>query len=270
MREVEFRIELRDGRSRVAQLIEGDGGWGECSPLPGYHCDPEAARAAAIEAAAGDWPEPVRSSVPVNSLVATDDFDPDALRGFDCVKVKVGDPGDIDRVARVRDAVGPDVRIRVDANGAWEVDEAIGRIGALARFDLEYVEEPVRGLEALAQVRRQVAVPIAVDESVRSLADARDARHAADVLVLKVQPCGGVRRALQWTDAFAGPVVVTSMMETSIGLRAGLALAAALPALPYSCGLGTALALVRDVTADPLVPVDGQVVVRDVTPDLIA
>ncbi|MFZ4584581.1 MAG: enolase C-terminal domain-like protein [Acidimicrobiia bacterium] len=267
--EFPFRITLRDGRVRDATLIEGPGGWGECSPLPGFHCDPAAARAAAEEAAAGDWPAAVRTAIAVNALVGGDRFDAAALRGFSTVKVKVGDAGEVDRVARVRDALGPHARIRIDANGAWDEDTAVDRIGALARYDLEFVEEPVHGLDALARVRAQVAVPIAVDESVRSVEDAQAAAAAADIIVVKVQPCGGVRAALRWADAFGGPAVVTSMMETSVGLRAGVALAAALPELPYACGLGTATELVADVTSDPLVPIDGVVAVRPVVPDLI-
>lgn len=269
MREHLFRIELRDGRRRDAVLLEGDGGWGEWSPWPDYDCDPVAARRAAEEAAHGEWPNPVRTSIPVNALVGAGPLAAALPAAFPAVKVKVGDVSDVERVARVRDAVGPDVALRVDANGAWDEETAVTRLTALARFGIELAEEPVHGLDALARVRARVAVPIAADESVRSLADARAARGAVDVLVLKVQPCGGVRAGLEWAAEFGGPVVVTSMMETSIGLRAGVALAAALPDLPYACGLGTASALVRDVTSTPLVPVDGRVPVRDVVADLV-
>lgn len=264
-REHPFEIELRDGRRRLATLFEGSG-WGEASPLSGFACDPERARAAAIEAATGEWPVPVRSVIPVNALVVGDHIDAASLAGFRTVKVKVGDTGDIDRVARVRDVVGPEVALRVDANGAWDEATAIERINAMARYHLEFVEEPVHGLEALARVRRAVSVPIAVDESVRTLADAQTVarRDVADLMVLKVQPCGGVHAALHWAEAATVPVVVTSMMETSIGIRAGLALAAALAELPYACGLATASALVRDAVTDPLVAIDGTIAVRDV------
>jgi O-succinylbenzoate synthase len=169
----------------------------------------------------------------------------------------------------VRDAVGPDVGVRVDANGAWDVDTAVTMIAKLAEFDLEYVEQPCATLEDLARVRRRVDVPIAADECIRSLDDARElrARNAADVIVVKQQPLGGVRAALAVVDAADVPAVVSSMMETSVGIAAGLALAAALPELPYACGLATLGALAGDVTHAPLVPVDGVLAVRTVAPD---
>ena len=266
LREHGFDIVLRDGRRRRATLLHGEA-WGEMSPLPGYDCEPEAARMAATEAAFGEWPAPIRTSIPVNALVDSDVIDAEALRGYSTIKIKVGDAGDIDRVARVRDVVGASVALRVDANGAWDEATAIERIAAMARFDLEYAEEPVHGLDALARVRRAVDVPIAADESIRGLTDALTvrARDAVDLIVLKVQPCGGVHEALRWADAAGVPAVVTSMMETSIGIRAGVALAAALPELPYACGLATATALVHDAVVDPLVALDGAIPVRDVT-----
>jgi O-succinylbenzoate synthase len=131
------------------------------------------------------------------------------------------------------------------------------------------VEQPCATLEDLARVRRRVDVPIAADECIRSLDDARElrARDAADVIVVKQQPLGGVRAALAVVDAADVPAVVSSMMETSVGIAAGLALAAALPELPYACGLATLGALAGDVTHAPLAPVDGVLAVRTVAPD---
>ena len=165
--------------------------------------------------------------------------------GFPAVKVKVGrtDPrDDVDLVAAVRDAVGPAVALRVDANGAWDIETAEAMIGRLARFDLELVEQPVAALDDLARLRRRVDVPVAADESVRSIGDARclATLEAADLIVLKVQPLGGVRTALRVAETAGVPALVTSMRETSVGIAAGLALAAALPELPYACGLADA------------------------------
>ncbi|MEX2269494.1 MAG: enolase C-terminal domain-like protein [Acidimicrobiia bacterium] len=259
---------LRIGE-RAVTLLEGPAGWGECSPLDGYPCDPAAARRAAEEAALSGWPAPVRSEVPVNALVLGPGFDPDALTGYRTVKVKVCAPEDIDLVARVRDAVGAQVRLRVDANGAWDVDVATDLIARLAALDVELVEQPVGTIDELARLRRKVSVPIAADECVRSVEDARrlQALDAADAVVLKVQPLGGVRAALAVAEASGVPAIPTSMMETSVGLSAGLALAAALPELPYACGLATAAFLAGDVTTDPLVPERGVLGVRAVAPD---
>lgn len=261
----EHRLRLGD---REVTLLEGRAGWGECSPLRGYPSDPAACRAAAEDAAVHGFPPAVRDTVPVNALV-DGPFLVQDVRGFPAVKVKVRDASGIALVRAVRDAVGPGVAVRVDANGAWDVDTAVTMITRLAAFDLEYVEQPVAALADLAAVRRRVDVPIAADECIRSLDDARAlrARDAADVIVLKQQPLGGVRAALAVAEAAGVPAVVSSMMETSVGIAAGVALAAALPELPYACGLATLAALPGDVTHAPLAPIDGVLPVRAVVPD---
>jgi o-succinylbenzoate synthase len=178
----------------------------------------------------------------------------------------VADPGmpvadDCERVAAVRDALGPGGRIRVDANAAWDPDTAVAAIRALDRAagGLEYVEQPCPGVEELAEVRRRVDVRIAADESIRRAGDPLRVAlaGAADIAVIKVAPLGGVRRALAVAEACGLPCVVSSAVETSVGLAAGLALAGALPALDFACGLGTVSLLTGDVVAAPYVPVDG-------------
>jgi O-succinylbenzoate synthase len=261
----EHRLRIGD---RAVTLLEGPAGWGEMSPLDGYPCDAALARRAAEEAALEGWPPPVRAEVPVNALVTGPELDPAAVIGFPAVKVKVRGPEDLGLVARVRDAVGPGVHLRVDANGAWPLDLAVDLIARLARLGVQLVEQPVATIDELARLRRQVSVPIAADECVRSVADARRIHDldAADAVVLKVQPLGGVRVALEVAAAAGVPAIPTSMMETSVGLAAGLALAAALPELAYACGLATA-GLVGDVTRDPLIPEGGRLRVRAVAPD---
>ena len=220
------------------------------------------------------WPQGVRSQVRVNALVpaVTPDTAAALAAGLADVKVKVGvDVGsvEVDRVAAVRDAIGPWGRLRVDANGAWGVDQAVSMIGRLAPFDLELVEQPVASIEDLATVRRRVKVPLAADECVRNLGDARrlSAMGAADALVVKVQPLGGIAMAVEVAGVAGVPVIVSSMYETSVGLASGLALAAALDELPFACGLGTAGLFAGDVVTDPLVPVDGWLTVRRPVPD---
>jgi O-succinylbenzoate synthase len=256
-----------DGRVRC--LLEGPAGWGEWSPLPGYPCDPDAAWRAAEEAALVGWPPAVRSVVSVNGLVTGPPVDARALAGYPAVKVKVGPPERLDVVAAVRDAVGPHVALRVDANGAWDLDAAVDAIGRLARYDLELVEQPVPRLDELARLRRRVDVPLAADECVRSVEDAQRLRRlgAADALVVKVPPAGGVRAAAALVDAAGVPGIPSSMHETSVGLAAALALAATLPELPFACGLATRTRGAEDVTTAPLVPERGALTVRTVTPD---
>jgi o-succinylbenzoate synthase len=276
---VPLRVPLAGLMFREATLLDGPAGWGEFSPLPGYPCDPERCEEAAREAALVGWPAAVRAEVPVNGLVPA--VDPEkagelageaVASGVTTLKVKVGGRSlseDANRVAAVRDAAGRSGRIRLDANGAWDVDTAVAAIERLAGFDLELVEQPVAGLEDLARVRRRIAIPVAADESVRSLDDARllAALDAADAVVVKVQPLGGVRAALQVIETAAVPAIVSSLYETSIGLAAGVALAAALAELPYACGLGTGALLAGDVVADPLVPRAGVLAVRRPEPD---
>ncbi len=270
---------------REGALVEGDAGWGEWSPFVEY--PPEVAEPwlrCAEEAAAGDWPAPVRATVPVNAtvpVVAPDVAHEIVLRsGCTTAKVKVADPGsfladDLARVEAVRDALGPSGRLRVDANGAWSVDEAVSSIARLDRAagGLEYVEQPCATVEDLAVVRRRVEVPIAADESIRRASDPYRVRdlEAADIAVLKVQPLGGVRACLRIAEDIGLPVVVSSALETSLGLAAGVALAAALPTLDHASGLATRSLLTADVASPELVPVNGALVagVPTVVPALL-
>lgn len=266
-----LRTRFRGITVREGVLLRGDAGWGEWSPFLEY--DDETARpwlAAAREAADVGWPEPLRDRVPVNVTVPATDpqraHDIVAAGGCRTAKVKVAERGqvladDLARVEAVRDALGADGLVRVDANGAWDVDEAVRAIAALERAagGLEYVEQPVASVEDLARVRRRVDVPIAADESIRRAADPYRVRdlEAADVAVLKVQPLGGVRACLRIAEDIGLPVVVSSAIESSVGIAAGVALAAALPELHHASGLATVQMLTDDVAADPLLPVDG-------------
>lgn len=271
-----LRVPLGGHTSREATLLEGPCGWGEFSPLPGYPCDWGLARRCAEEAAREEWPAPRRRVVPVSALVPAVAPADGALvaaeaaaRGITTVKVKVGDALEVDRVAAVREALGPGARIRLDANGAWDLDEAVERIERLARYGIELVEQPVARLDDLARLRRRVDVALAADECVRSTEDARRlaALGAADAVVLKVQPLGGVRAALAVAEAAGVPAIVSSLYETSIGLGAGLALAACLPELSFACGLGTAGLLGADVVLEPLLAEAGVLTLRRPVPD---
>lgn len=272
---------------RQGLVWEGPVGWAEWSPFLDY--DDEEIKpwlAAAREAAEEGYPVPVRETVSVNCTIpAVSPARAHALAaasGCRTAKVKVAEPGqgladDLARVEAVRDAVGPAGKVRIDANGAWGHDEAVRALRALSRFDLEYAEQPVAAVEDLARLRRAllrqgVGVPIAADESIRRSGDPeRVARlRAADIAVLKVQPLGGVRRCLDLAERLGLPVVVSSALETSIGLAAGLALAAALPELPYACGLNTRALLADDVVAESLQARAGEIAVRSVAADPVA
>ena len=268
---------------REGVLLQGGAGWGEFSPFLEYDA-PTAAPwlACALEAANDGWPAPVRDSVPVNVTVPA--CSPEQARaivlassGCRTAKVKVAEAGQVPaedeaRLEAVREALGPDGLVRIDANGGWSVDDAVARIAVLERAagGLEYVEQPCASVEELAAVRRRVQVPIAADESIRRAADPYRVRdlEAADIAVLKVQPLGGVRACLRIAEDIGLPVVVSSAVESSIGIAAGVALAAALPELPYACGLATVQLLSGDVVEEPLLPVGGALPVRRPEVDL--
>lgn len=277
---------FRGIETREALLLEGPAGWTEFSPFVEYGDD----EAVVWLRAALDfgWREPflpptAPSRIRVNATMPAVDADAvaDVLARFPgcrTVKVKVGEAGqelsdDVARVSRVRDLLGPDGRIRIDANGTWNLDEAEHAIHALAEFDLEYVEQPCATIDELAQIRKRVkymGIPIAADESVRKAEDpvAVARAKAADILIIKAQPLGGIERALEVIEEAGLPVVVSSALDTSVGLSMGAYLAASVPGgLSYDCGLGTAALLAADVTGSPLLPADGQIDVRRIAVD---
>jgi O-succinylbenzoate synthase len=270
-------IDVREG-----MLLPGPAGWGEFCPFEEYD-DPTAGAwlATAIEACTMGWPAPVRDRIPINCTVPA----VSAARAFEIVsgsgcataKVKVAEhpdslADDLARVEAVRAALGPGGAIRVDANARWDVDTAVRTLRLLERAagGLEYAEQPCRTIEELAVVRRRTGVRIAADESIRQAGDPLQVAlaGAADIAVIKCTPLGGVRRALAVAESTGLPCVVSSALETSVGLAAQVALAAALPELDFACGLGT-LALFRaDVVApdESLRPVDGFIQVPVVPP----
>lgn len=277
---IPMNVRFRGITKRDGMLLRGAAGVGEFSPFWDYGVT-EATEwlASALEAAQSGFPPPLRTEVAVNCTVpAVSPARAEAIvaagHGCTTAKVKVAEPGqsfaeDLSRVAAVRSALGPAGRVRIDANGGWSVEEAVDAIGQLARFDLEYVEQPCTTVEELAAVRARVDVPLAADESIRRADDPMRVAEleAADIAVLKVQPLGGVRRCLRIAEQIGLPVVVSSALETSAGIAAGVALAAALPELPYACGLATMSMLTADVTATSFVPVDGVLAVRSFVAD---
>ncbi|CAN5888478.1 o-succinylbenzoate synthase [soil metagenome] len=267
--DIPLRVPFRGQTSRRGAVVRGPYGWGEYSPFPGFGSEDVEAPASSARASAFEaWPAPVRESIPVHVTVpALGPQQAAALvrsSGCAAAKVKVAEGDDEARVEAVREALGPGGRLVVDANGGWDPDEAVRRIRALMRYSVDLVEQPVRTIEGMAQVRRSVEVAIAADE----LACSREAvrrlveLEAADVLVIKVQSLGGVLEAMRVIEVSGLPAIVSSMLETSIGISAGVALAAALEYLPYPCGLGTVSLLNGDLVADSLLPEGGSIPVR--------
>lgn len=280
-----MNVKFRGVLLREVMVFRGPAGWAEFSPFVEYD-DVESARwlASALEAGWVGYPEAVRDWVPVNATVPAVAAEqvPSVLGAFDAVhtvKIKVAEAGqslseDAARVGAVRHAL-PDAKIRIDANGAWDVDQAVQALRELSVFGLEYAEQPVATIAKMAAVRRAMngSVLIAADESVRKATDplAVARAGAADLLVIKAAPLGGVRRALEIVAEAGLPAVVSSALDSSVGIRTGVALAAALPELPYACGLGTVSLMAGDVTEPSLVAVDGGIRPREVVanPELL-
>ncbi|MGB0971020.1 MAG: o-succinylbenzoate synthase [Mycobacterium sp.] len=273
-----MRVRFRGITTREVALIDGPAGWGEFGAFLEYQPD-EAAHwlSAGIEAAYRAQPEVRRDRIPINATVPAVAADAVAevlahFPGARTAKVKVAEPGqpladDVARVNAVRTLVP---NVRVDANGGWSVEDAVNAAHALtADGPLEYVEQPCKSVAELAEVRRRVDVPVAADESIRK---AEDPLHvvrsgAADIAVLKVAPLGGVQAILTVAGQIDIPAVVSSALDSAVGIGAGLIAAGCLPELPYACGLGTGSLFVEDVV-EPVRPLDGYLPVAAATPSL--
>lgn len=287
---IPMRVPFRGIRHRELVLIDGPAGWGEFAPFLEYAA-PEASRwlASALESSYAGWPRPLRPEVAINATVpAVGPAQVPAILarfpGVATVKVKVAEAGqelrdDLDRVAAVREVMGPAARIRIDANGAWSLAQATAALARLAAYGLDYVEQPCASVTDLARLRVDlaragVAVRIAADESIRKAEDpALVARlEAADLIVVKVAPLGGVARALEIVAECGLPAVVSSALDSSVGISAGVALAAALPALDGACGLGTLALMDGDISPEPMIARGGILTPRRVTadPELLA
>ncbi|MCW2730025.1 MAG: enolase superfamily enzyme related to L-alanine-DL-glutamate epimerase [Mycobacterium sp.] len=272
-----MRIRFRGIDIREVALIDGPAGWGEFGAFLEYGPD-EAAHwlASGVEAAYVAPPIPLREWIPINATVPAVSAAqvPEVLARFPgagTAKVKVAEPGqtlaeDVARVNAVRERVPV---VRVDANGGWTVAEAAAACAALtADGPLEYLEQPCATVPELAELRRLVDVPVAADESIRKADDPLLVVRsgAADVAVVKVAPLGGVARLLDIAGQIDIPIVVSSALDSAVGMSRGLLAAACLPDLRHACGLGTGGLFVEDV-AEGVAPVDGRLPVGAVVPD---
>jgi o-succinylbenzoate synthase len=282
-RAVPFAIRLnrtfRGVTERVGLLIPGPSGWGEFAPFADYS-DAAAGRwlDAALEAAYGTWPEPKRDVIAVNAIIPA--ISPDDARalaryaieelGCTTIKCKVGDVDEAARLDAIRSVLPSGGRIRLDVNTGWTVDETVRFWQRHGGADIDYLEQPVRTIDELLELRSRIDARIALDESIRWDPQAADVALAkvADLAIIKVAPLGGVRAAIDVAQRIGLPVIVSGAMDSSIGLSAGLACAAALPELAGPCGFGTGTLLVDDLVATPLVPHGGVLPVGRVDPDM--
>jgi o-succinylbenzoate synthase len=258
------RTNFRSVTKREVALFKGPNGWGEFSPFLEYKKE-EAAYwlSAGIEAAFGQLPSTVRDEIEVNATLPDVDSKVDVENilswypGTEVVKIKVGRDLELD-IQRIENAlaVNPNYKIRLDVNGGWSVKEAensvaqiIDRIGV---DKIQYIEQPVATVEELREL--QLPIPVVGDEVIRKAADPFkvDLNGAVDILMLKVSPLGGIARAIAIAEHHKKPVVVSSALESAVGISHGLRLAASLPELNYACGLGTGKLLAADVADLPI------------------
>ena len=264
---------------REVALFQGEYGWGEFSPFLEYDYQESVPwLMCAIEAATKPRPQLYRSSVRVNGTIpATNDKSVikslvETYQGVKTFKVKVGDNlgKDIVRLAQIR-SLGRDIKIRIDVNGLWSVQDALTNLYAFYEEvgPFEYVEQPCATLEELCELKSSIRIPlkIAVDEVLRKAKDPFDIdlSGAADFVMLKVQPLGGIARAHQLAEHHKLPVVVSSALESAVGINYGLQLAASFPEMNFDCGLGTGSLLGADVASLPIV--NGEIEITDVEPD---
>jgi O-succinylbenzoate synthase len=259
---------------REVALFKGQFGWAEFSPFLEYD-DAEAAHwlASAIEAATTPRPQLFRTSVAVNGTIpALNDANQlkaivESFPGVKSFKVKVGNnpAEDLARVNVIRH-LRPEAKIRIDVNGLWDVDQAEQFLTSVG--DIEYVEQPCATIEELRELKKRTSVKIMGDEILRKADNPFNINltGAVDYLMLKVQPLGGIKRAHAIAEHHKLPVVVSSALESAVGIKYGLELAASFNEMKFDCGLGTGSLLAKDVAQLPIL--DGKIEITEFEPHL--
>jgi O-succinylbenzoate synthase len=269
-----MKTKFRGVTVREVALFQGANGWGEFSPFLEYD-DAESAPwlACAIEAATQPKPKLFRTEVAVNGTIpALNDKEElervvNSFPGVSTFKVKVGSNAneDVERIKVLR-YLRPNAKLRIDANGLLSVQQAVSLLQLVG--DIEYIEQPCATIEELRELKKRIDVTIVGDEILRKAKDpcAIDLSGAVDYLMLKVQPLGGIKRAHQIVEHHKLPVVVSSALESAVGINYGLTLAASFEHMNFDCGLGTGSLLAKNVAELPIV--DGKIHISDVVPDL--
>jgi O-succinylbenzoate synthase len=261
-----MKTNFRGVTVREVALFRGEYGWAEFSPFLEYGDDESSLwLQSAIEAANSERPFSYRSQIPVNGTIPAIN-DKSAIKrliesypGVSTFKVKVGEnlPEDIARLAQIR-SLGRKIKIRIDVNGGWTVDQALTNLYAMYEEvgPFEYVEQPCSTVEELREIKSKIRIPlvIAADEVIRKADDpfAINLDGAADIVMLKVQPLGGITRSLAIAEHHKLPVVVSSALESAVGIGYGLELAASVESLSFDCGLATGSLMSVDVATLPI------------------
>ena len=277
---IPVKANFRGLKFRELALFEGPAGWSEFSAFTEYNNKESTPwLSASLEAATKPPPKPIRDQIPVNATLPNVKVSEvkqllAAFAGCTTVKIKINDfISDQDLLVETLKHI-PNAKFRLDVNGGWSLAEAVANLknyeqefGSL----IEYVEQPCIDIADLSILRRSTSIKIAVDESIRKFlgSDLTKLKEVADIAIIKWAPSGGVRSALELIEKIDLPVVISSALDSSVGISHGLSLAAAVPNLYGACGLGTASLLAGDVTSDSLIPINGIINNRKVTPDRI-
>jgi O-succinylbenzoate synthase len=277
---IPVKYNFRQIKNREIALFEGPQGWSEFSPFIEYNNKESATwLKAALEAATTPAPRPIRDEVAVNAILPNIKVDQvssllASFNGCTTIKVKVNDfVNDHLLLQEVLRNI-PGAKFRLDVNGGWNLEEAIDNLRNYAQEfseQIDYVEQPCRDIADLKSLGQMVKIPLAVDESIRKNlgSDLTKLKDVADVAIIKWAPTGGFKSALEVIEKIQLPVVVSSALDSSVGISHGLSLAAAIPNLYGPCGLATVALLAADVTSQPLIAENGVIKNRRVIPDLI-
>ena len=277
---IPVKANFRGINFREIALFEGPAGWSEFSPFIEYsNKESSTWLKAAIEGATKEPPKPIRDQVEINATLPNVKVSEvkDLLAGFNgcnTIKIKIND-FETDQALLIECLKEvPKAKFRLDVNGGWALEEAIANVQSYEKAFgslIEYIEQPCTDFADLNSLRNSTGIKIAVDESIRKYlaGDLTKIKEVADIAIIKWAPTGGFDAALEVIEKIGLPVVISSALDSSVGISHGLSLAEAVPNLYGACGLGTVCLLEGDVTSNPLMPINGIIKNRKVIPDRI-
>ena len=277
---IPVKANFRGINFREVALFEGPAGWSEFSPFIEYsNKESSTWLKAAIEGATKEPPKPIRDQVEINATLPNVKVSEvkELLAGFNgcnTIKIKIND-FETDQALLIECLKEiPKAKFRLDVNGGWALEEAIANVQSYEKAFgslIEYIEQPCTDFADLNSLRNSTGIKIAVDESIRKYlaGDLTKIKEVADIAIIKLAPTGGIDAALEVIEKIGLPVVISSALDSSVGISHGLSLAEAVPNLYGACGLGTVCLLEGDVTSNPLMPINGIIKNRKVIPDRI-
>jgi len=277
---IPVKANFRGINFREIALFEGPAGWSEFSPFIEYsNKESSTWLKAAIQGATKEPPKPIRDQVEINATLPNVKVSEvkELLAGFNgcnTIKIKIND-FETDQALLIECLKEvPKAKFRLDVNGGWALEEAIANVQSYEKAFgslIEYIEQPCTDFADLNSLRNSTGIKIAVDESIRKYlaGDLTKIKEVADIAIIKWAPTGGIDAALEVIEKIGLPVVISSALDSSVGISQGLSLAEAVPNLYGACGLGTVCLLEGDVTSNPLMPINGIIKNRKVIPDRI-